>query len=107
MIEGISEKLGIKLEIGRQQINVNIPREMEEAYRRAGKQINQKLNLYATMYPQKEYEQLLCMVLIDIALSYQLSENKNDVEPYKDAMTKLTTEIEEMLGEKEEEVHNL
>lgn len=101
MAEGISDKLGIKLEIGRQQVNVNIPRELEEAYRRAGKLINQKINLYASTYPQKDYEQLLCMTLVDVALSYQLSENKNDVGPYKDALTQMTAEIEDALEEKE------
>ena len=101
MIEGVSEKLAIKLEIGRQQISVNIPRNMEEAYRRAGKLINQRLNIYSTMYPQKDQEQLLCMALIDIALSLHLSENKHDAEPYKELMARLTSEIEEELGEKE------
>lgn len=94
------EKLGIKLDIAGHQISITIPRNMEEFYRRAGKHINQRINIYANMYPDCEKEQILYMALVDIALAYELSENKNDIEPYCKLLKDLTSEIEEVLEEK-------
>ena len=91
------DKLGIKLEIGNQHVAVNIPRENEEIYRRAGKFINQRINVYATMYPQKNQEQLMAMALLDIAMMYLMNESKNDVGPYAEILSQLTSEIEEIL----------
>ena len=90
-------KLGIKLEIGNQQLSVNIPRDREEAYRRAGKLINQRMNVYAATYPQKDQEQLMAMSLLDIAMACITNEDKNDVEPYVEALSQATSEIEEIL----------
>jgi hypothetical protein len=94
------EKLTIKLQVGRRTITVTIPREMEEVYRSADKLINDKVNTYASMYPTKDYEQFLCMALIDIALSFRLVEKRNDTNPYDVTIGKLTSEIEDVLGEK-------
>lgn len=94
------DKLGIKLDIAGHQVSITIPRNMEEYYRRAGKHINQRINIYADMYPERDKEQILYMALVDIALSYELSEERNDVEPYCNLLNKLTSEIEETLGEK-------
>lgn len=96
----ISDKLGIRLEIGHHTMSVNIPRDMEEIYRAAGKLINQKINTYSVMYPQKDYEQVLSMVLVDISLSYKLSENENNTAPYLQSIDQLTKEIEETLNNK-------
>lgn len=94
------EKFTIKLQVGRRTISVTIPREMEEVYRSADKLINDKVNTYASMYPGKDYEQFLCMALIDIALSFRLTEKRNDTSPYAETIGKLTSEIEDVLGEK-------
>lgn len=94
------ERFTIKLQVGRRTISVTIPRDMEEVYRSADKLINDKVNTYASMYPGKEYEQFLCMALIDIALSYRLTEKRNDTMPYTDTIVKLTSEIEDVLGVK-------
>eukprot|EP00825_Cyclidium_porcatum_P024516 TRINITY_DN26921_c0_g1_i1.p1 TRINITY_DN26921_c0_g1~~TRINITY_DN26921_c0_g1_i1.p1 ORF type:complete len:381 (-),score=49.20 TRINITY_DN26921_c0_g1_i1:144-1286(-) len=94
------EKFTIKLQVGRRTISVTIPRDMEELYRSADKLINDKVNTYASMYPGKDYEQFLCMALIDIALSFRLTEKRNDTSPYAETIGKLTSEIEDVLDEK-------
>lgn len=95
---GLNDKLGIKLEIGNETIGVNVPRDKEQAYRVAGKLINQKINTYKALYPQKEYQTILAMTLIDIALAYELNEDKNSTAPYLQSIEKLTKEIEETLN---------
>jgi len=95
-----NDRLGIKLDIGRRSISVTIPRNMEQLYRDAGKLINQRINTYATRYPDKDHEQFLCMALIDIALMYKRNEAKNNTQPYDAAITQLTSEIEELIGDK-------
>jgi hypothetical protein len=94
------EKIRITLTIGRRTVPVTVSRDMEEIYRQAAKLVTDKVNIYASMYPNKDYEQFLCMALIDIALSYKLGERRNDTEPYTNAIIKLTHEIEGVLGEK-------
>lgn len=96
----VREKLTIRLQVGRRVVNVTIPREMEELYRSADKLINDKVNSYANKYPDKDAEQFLCMALIDIALSFKMAEKRNDTEPYAETLVKLTSEIEDVLGEK-------
>jgi hypothetical protein len=94
------EKLKINLVVGRKPMTVTIPRDMEEVYRSAAKLISNKVNTYAGMYPNKDYEDFLCMALMDIALSFKLGERRNDIEPYVNAIVKLTSEVEDVLGEK-------
>ena len=38
------------------------------------------------------------MALIEIALRYEMEKSRNNTEPYQDLLTKLTSEIEEVLG---------
>lgn len=95
------DKLGIKLDVAGHQMSITIPRDMEELYRRAGKYINQRINVYANMYPDRDKDQFLRMAIIDIALAHELSEVKNDTQPYELLLAQLNAEIEEVLEVKQ------
>ncbi len=95
-----SEFFLIQLRIDNQIYPVNIRRDQEEIYREAERRINDKLNLYKEKFPNQEKEQYLYMTLLDLGVRLIQSERRNDTEPYKSVMSKLTAEILSTLGEK-------
>ncbi len=90
----VDNKLGIRLDVGGKTIQLTIDRDMEEMYRKAGTLINQKLRSYASIYPDREKEQIYCMTLIDIAVNYQYVSTQNDTEPYRVVLEQMASEIE-------------
>lgn len=100
MAEVKGDRLHIRLHVYDDDIEVTINREDEEYYRAAAKLITDRYNAYAQAYKgRKSDHQISLMALIDIALLYQRERNKNDVAPYYDMFAKLTSEIEDALGE--------
>lgn len=98
MAEQEQEKLTIRLHIYDTDLTVNIPREDEACYRKAGKLINEIINTYAKIFKgRKSDKEILYMSLIDIALRYEKEADRNDTAPFLDVLTKLTTEIEDVL----------
>lgn len=95
-----SEFFLIQLRIDNQIYPVNIRRDQEEIYREAERRINDKLNLYKEKFPNQEKEQYLYMTLLDLGVRLIQSERRNDTEPYKSVMSKLTAEVLSTLGEK-------
>lgn len=79
-------------------IPVTIPVQEEEYYRDGAKMITDLVNAYSAKFkgtkPEKE---ILYMTLIDIALRYQKERSRNDVMPFDEILSKLTSEIEEAL----------
>ena len=61
-----------------------------------------RLHVYDTELPvrRKSDKELLYMALIDIALRYVKNKDRNDTTPYDDILAKITSELEEALGEK-------
>jgi len=93
-----SEKLHIRLHVYDEEIEVTIPRQDEEYYRKAAKLITDRYNAYAQAYKGKKGEHTIAlMTLIDIALLFERESAKNDTAPYDDVLTKLTSEIEEAM----------
>ena len=93
-----SEKLHIRLHVYDEEIEVTIPRQDEEYYRKAAKLITDRYNAYAQAYKGKKSEHTIAlMTLIDIALLFERESAKNDTAPYDDVLTKLTSEIEEAM----------
>ena len=93
-----SEKLHIRLHVYDEEIEVTIPRQDEEYYRKAAKLITDRYNAYAQAYKGKKGEHTIAlMTLIDIALLFERESAKNDTAPYDDILTKLTSEIEEAM----------
>ena len=99
-----SDKLTIKLQIGKKMYPLAIDRAMEEVYREAAKQINAKLAQYQTAYPNQDAETYMAVSLLDFATRAIKAENEKDTSGMADAMSKLTKEIESALrGSKEGE----
>ena len=93
-------KLRIKLHMYDIDMPVTINREDEPFYRRAGKLVDQRVNLYAKSWKDKKNDkEILYMALVDIALRYEKESSHNDTAPSSDILAKLTSEIEEALKE--------
>ena len=79
-------------------IPVNIPAQEEEYYRDGAKLITDTVNAYSARFKtQKSEKEILYMALIDIALRYQKEHRRNDVMPFENILSQLTSEIEEAL----------
>lgn len=73
----------------------------EEMYRKAAKQINNKLNTYRAHFQQEGLERLIAMVAFEFSYKALSMENKNDTQPFKDKLKELTTELEDLFREGE------
>lgn len=93
----MEDKLTITLNIAGKHIPLTISREQEEMYRKAGILINEKLAVYANIYPNRDNETILQMALIDIAVHYSATKDRNDAEPYEQLLKNMTSEIEDAL----------
>lgn len=101
MDEEKSDKLRIHLHVYDEEIEVVVNRSDEELYRAAAKLITNRYNVYAQIYKGRKGDHTIAlMTLLDIALQYQKEHLKNDTVPFTDILTKLTAEIEDVLGEK-------
>lgn len=94
----IGDKLRITIHVYDTDISVNVPRNEEALYRKGAKLISDVINLYAAKFKGvKADKELLYMALIDIALRYEKEAVRNDVMPFNDILSKLTSEIEEAM----------
>lgn len=93
------DKLHIRLHVYDMDIPVNVLLEEEPFYRNAAKLITDTVNVYSSRYKHmKSEKEILYMAMIDIALSLQMEKTHNDTEPYNDILTKITDEVERVLG---------
>ena len=101
MAEQNQDRLHIRLHVYDEEIEVVIKRDDEEYYRSAAKLITERYNAYAQAYKGRKSDHIIAlMTLIDIALMHQKERANNDTSPYDNVLARLTTEIEEALGEK-------
>jgi len=101
MAEVNKEKLHIRLHVYDEEIEVTVNRDEEEYYRAAAKLITDRYNAYAQAYKGRKSDHTIALMsLIDIALMYQRERGKNDTAPYDDILTRLTSEIENVLNDK-------
>ncbi len=77
--------------------SITIRREMEEIFRKAAKNINEKLSRYQVSYPNMGYEKSMSITLLDFAVYALQAEKDQSTEPYNDVVCQLTKEIEEAL----------
>lgn len=97
---GISDKIVIELMIGNQLHRISVPREQEGFFRKAAKNINEKLQKYQTTYPNQGSEKYMSIALLDFAVKVLQIEEDNEKEPYTKSVEQLTTEIEDVLNKK-------
>lgn len=95
-----NDKFVIQLMIGKKEFPITIRRDEEEVYRKAAKQINEKLNRYEQAYPNLEPERYTSVVMLDLAVRNLLISKEHDQTPYDDLAERLTQEIDELLGQR-------
>ena len=100
MAEQNKDRLHIRLHVYDEEIEVVINRDDEEYYRSAAKLITERYNAYSGRYAGRKSDHTIAlMTLIDIALLYQKERSHNDTSVYDNVLTRLTSEIEEALGD--------
>ncbi len=100
-MEEKSEKLVIQLLIGKQVYPITVKRDQEEIYRKASRLINEKLGRYEQSYPNLGYERYTSVALLDFAVQVIQLQQQKDQSPCEDVMRRLSTEIAQLLSEKE------
>lgn len=97
----MEEKLRIKLHLYETDLMVNVPREEEQYYRAAAKQVTETVNTYAKIYQgKKTHNDVMYMAMLDLALRSNKLAALNDTQPFMDLIAKLTQEIEEVMPDK-------
>ena len=97
----MEEKLRIKLHLYETDLMVNVPREEEQYYRAAAKQVTETVNTYAKIYQgKKPHNDVMYMAMLDLALRSNKLAALNDTQPFMELIAKLTQEIEEEMPDK-------
>lgn len=97
----MEEKLRIKLHLYETDLMVNVPREEEQYYRAAAKQVTETVNTYAKIYQgKKTHNDVMYMAMLDLALRSNKLAALNDTQPFMELLAKLTQEIEEVMPDK-------
>lgn len=97
----MEEKLRIKLHLYETDLMVNVPREEEQYYRAAAKQVTETVNTYAKIYQgKKTHNDVMYMAMLDLALRSNKLAALNDTQPFMELIAKLTLEIEEVMPDK-------
>lgn len=97
----MEEKLRIKLHLYETDFMVNVPREEEQYYRAAAKQVTETVNTYAKIYQgKKTHNDVMYMAMLDLALRSNKLAALNDTQPFMELIAKLTQEIEEVMPDK-------
>ncbi len=101
MAEAEQNKISIRLHIYDADIMVKVPREEEPLYRKDAELINELLNAYfANFKGYKSDKEITYYAMIDLGLRLQKELQRNDTQPYDNILTKLTSEIENVLKNK-------
>lgn len=97
----MEEKLRIKLHLYETDLMVNVPREEEQYYRAAAKQVTETVNTYAKIYQgKKTHNDVMYMAMLDLALRSNKLAALNDTQPFMELIAKLTQEIEKVMPDK-------
>lgn len=97
----MEEKLRIKLHLYETDLMVNVPREEEQYYRAAAKQVTETVNTYAKIYQgKKTHNDVMYMAMLDLALRSNKLAALSDTQPFMELIAKLTQEIEEVMPDK-------
>ena len=99
----MNDKIKINLQIADESFTMTINRDEEELFRKAAKQVNDRMNVYRSMYKPsgipgaKTYgpKDFLAMVAFDFACNNLKLEDRNDTSPFTNKIEELTQELEE------------
>ncbi len=95
----MSDKIQIRLNVGRNVIPLTVSMEKEHVYREAAHAIQDKFNRYRTKYPEQGEERYLSIVLLDFAVRALLAEQEADSEPFNRAIVALNNELAQLQNE--------
>ena len=98
-MEEKKDNLVIQLLIGKQVYPITVRRDQEEVYRKAARQINEKLGRYEQSYPNLSYERYTSVALLDFAVQVIQTQMQKDQSPYEDVVKRLTDEITQLLAD--------
>ncbi len=98
-----NEELEIHVSIADSTYPMNINRKDEELYRKAAREMNDKLNKYREKYPKEDMLVHLKMTAFHFAFKVVCSEDRNDTRPYKDKLDQLAREMEELFQKEGQE----
>lgn len=103
----MNDKIKINLLIADEPFTMTIQRDEEELFRKAAKQVNDRMNVYRSMYKPSGIpgtrvygpKDFLAMVAFDFACNNLKLEDKNDTSPFTNKIKELTQELEEHFRE--------
>lgn len=93
-----SNRFVIQLMIGNKMHPISIARDQEEIFRKASRQINEKLNRYRANYPNQPAEKYMSIALLDFAVRVLQLEDNADCRPLMDNIRTLCSEVEHALN---------
>lgn len=99
------DMIRIHLLIDNERYPLFIPREEEEFYRSAAKQIDYTLNKYRKAYPEFGDDKHWAMAALELAFDNERLYDRQDTKPFTEKMKLLEQEIDKCINgeEKEEE----
>lgn len=93
------DMLNIQLRVADTYIPMTIRRKEEEFYREAARRIDNLLNLYRKSFKAQDTEKYMTMVALHLSVTAVKLERKNDVQPFRERIDKLTETLEKHLKE--------
>lgn len=91
------DKLRIHLLIDNDRYPLVIPREDEQFYRDAAKQIDYKLNRYRRIYPEFSAPKHWAMVALELAFENMSLKDRNDTRPLMNKLKELEDDIDQCI----------
>lgn len=92
------DKIHISLHLYDTNIAVTINRQDEENCRKAAKLITETINRYASQYNgRRELKEVTYMAMLEIAMRFENESQRNATEPIINVLSKITSEIEDVL----------
>lgn len=94
----VNTGLNINLHLYDTDISVTVPRDDEKSWRDAAQLVNDRMNAYFEAYKGSKGEnEIRYYVMLDIALKCIAEQQRNDVTPITDILSRLSSEIEEVI----------
>lgn len=93
----MDNRLNITLFVGAREYKYPIPREHEEAYRRAAELINEKLARYTERFPGKSDQEYIMATMFDVAVRLTRNQIGQDATEVLKSVRLLSEEIDEVL----------
>lgn len=99
----VSDKLTIRILIGRQEHEINIRRQDEEVFRKAAKIITEQLGRYEQKFRGQSYETYLSITLLDFVV--HSIRHQKDMDFVLDSIKDISKEIDDELDSIKEKEH--